>query len=123
MDTVKDSKETEKGRSGETGRKKKLEKTFPRFALSIKAQLIAGITVVAVGAVALIGVLSIKMLEWNALYRKGKEAEVVGIFIQTLVNSGQGIAESNLKGFVAGMIENSLIRNVRIMEEKGKAIF
>jgi len=89
----------------------------------IRAQLIAGIMVVTVGAVALIGVLSIKMLEWNALYRKGKEAEVVGIFIQTLVNSGQGIAESNLKGFVAGMTENSLIKNVTIIDEKGKAIF
>jgi len=117
MDTLKDSKEKEKERNGETGM------FVPRFTFGIRAQLIAGIMVVTVGAVALIGVLSIKMLEWNALYRKGKEAEVVGIFIQTLVNSGQGIAESNLKGFVAGMTENSLIKNVTIIDEKGKAIF
>ena len=125
MDTLKDSKEKEKERNGETGMfvRRFSHSPIPRFTFGIRAQLIAGIMVVTVGAVALIGVLSIKMLEWNALYRKGKEAEVVGIFIQTLVNSGQGIAESNLKGFVAGMTENSLIKNVTIIDEKGKAIF
>jgi len=125
MDTLKDSKEKEKERNGETEMfvRRFSHSPIPRFTFGIRAQLIAGIMVVTVGAVALIGVLSIKMLEWNALYRKGKEAEVVGIFIQTLVNSGQGIAESNLKGFVAGMTENSLIKNVTIIDEKGKAIF
>src|SRR3990172_1756738 len=123
MDTMKTSQESEV-RSQEKSKMLRTPNPEPRTIFwGIKIKLIAGIMVVTVGAVALIGVLSIKMLEWNALYRKGKEAEVVGIFIQTLVNSGQGIAESNLKGFVAGMTENSLIKNVTIIDEKGKAIF
>ena len=123
MDTMKTSQESEV-RSQEKSKMLRTPNPEPRTIFwGIRAQLIAGIMVVTVGAVALIGVLSIKMLEWNALYRKGKEAEVVGIFIQTLVNSGQGIAESNLKGFVAGMTENGLIKNMAIIDEKGKAIF
>src|SRR3990172_2244444 len=125
MDTLKDSKEKEKERNGETEMfvRRFSHSPIPRFTFGIRAQLIAGIMVVTVGAVALIGVLSIKMLEWNALYRKGKEAEVIGMFIQVLVKNGQRIAESNLKGFVAGMTENGLIKNMAIIDEKGEAIF
>jgi signal transduction histidine kinase len=123
MDTMKTSQE-----SGVKGQEKsKIPQTpnpEPRTIFwGIRAQLIAGITVVTVGAIALLGVLSIKMLEWNALYRKGKEAEVIGMFIQVLVKNGQGITESNLKGFVAGMTENGLIKNMAIIDEKGEAIF
>ena len=123
MDTMKTSQESEV-RSQEKSKMLRTPNPEPRTIFwGIRAQLIAGIMVVTVGAVALIGVLSIKMLEWNALYRKGKEAEVIGMFIQVLVKNGQRIAESNLKGFVAGMTENGLIKNMAIIDEKGKAIF
>jgi len=89
----------------------------------IRAQLVAGIVLVTVGAIALIGFLSIKMLEWNALFRKAKEAEVILTFIQTLIQEGQDANMSGLKRFISKTAENGVINTLVIVDEKGKTIF
>lgn len=89
----------------------------------IRAQLVAGIVLVTVGAIALIGFLSIKMLEWNALHRKGKEAEVILTFIQALIQEGQDANMSGLKRFISKTAENGVINTLVIVDEKGKTIF
>ncbi len=89
----------------------------------IRAQLIIGITVVTVGAVALIGFWSIKKLKWCALHRKGKEAETIAAFIQTSIQEGKGIEGNTLKRFIAKVVENGVVKDMAIIDEKGRAIF
>lgn len=89
----------------------------------IRVQLIAGITIITVAAIALLGFLSIRMLEWNALYRKGKEAEVVALFIQAIAHDDKGLEGNSLKGFISKLSEKGVIKDMAIIDEKGRASF
>ena len=93
------------------------------FVLGIKAQLIIGIAVVTVGAIALIGFLSIKMLEWNALFRKGKEAEVIVTAIKTFIQEKEETETKRFRDFVASITEKGLIKGMTIMDGEGKVFF
>src|SRR3989338_2714140 len=98
----------------------KIKKTW-----GIRGQLIAGLTLATVAAIALLGFLSIKMLEWSALFRKAKEAEVIAAVVQTFVQDRQG-AEAKAKGlrdFVKNITEKGIIRDMSIADEKGKVFF
>ena len=90
---------------------------------SIRTQLIAGITVTTVTAIVLLGFLNIKMLEWNALLRKSKEAELIVKFIQTFIHDENEITENMIKGFIAKIAEKGLIKDIAILDAKGMAIF
>lgn len=90
---------------------------------SIRTQLIAGITVTTVTAIVLLGFLNIKMLEWNALLRKSKEAELAVKFIQTFVHDENEITENTIKGFIAKVVEKGLIKDIAILDAKGRVIF
>lgn len=89
----------------------------------IRVQLIAGITIITVAAIALLGFLSIRILEWNALYRKGKEAEVVTMFIQAAAHDDKGLEGNVLKGFISKLSEKGVIKDLAIIDEKGRASF
>jgi len=94
-------------------------------AWGIRGQLIAGLTLVTVAAIALLGFLSIKMLEWSALFRKAKEAEVIAAVVQTFVQDRQG-AETKTKGlrdFVKSIMEKGIIRDMSITDEKERVFF
>ena len=98
-----------------------LKSQIPKWG--IRTQLIVGITVVTVGAIALIGFLSIKMLEWNALFRKGKEAEVIVTAIKTFIQEKEGTETKRLRDFVASITEKGLIKGMTIMDGEGKVFF
>lgn len=89
----------------------------------IRVQLIAGITIITAAAIALLGLLSMRMLEWNSLYRKSKEAETIAAFIQTLVQDGKGFESHVLKGFVAKLSEKAVVKDMAIVDAKGNSIF
>lgn len=89
----------------------------------IRAQLIAGIIIVTVGAIALIGFLSIRMLEWNALYRKSKEAEVIVASIQAYIAEGRTSGATGLQKFVSALSEKAVIKDMAIVDDKGKVWF
>ncbi|MBI5874791.1 MAG: HAMP domain-containing protein, partial [Deltaproteobacteria bacterium] len=89
----------------------------------IRVQLIAGITIITVAAIALLGFLSIKILEWSALYRKGKEAEVIAMFIQAVAHDDKGFEGNSLKGFISKLSEKVVIKDLAIIDEKGRASF
>ena len=122
---VENSNETEKRRNGETGIYNHRFTRLPihPFVLGIKAQLIIGIAVVTVGAIALIGFLSIKMLEWNAIFRKGKEAEVIVTAIKTFIQEKEGTETKRFRDFVASITEKGLIKGMTIMDGEGKVFF
>ncbi len=98
----------------------------------IRGQLIAGITLVTVAAIALLGFLSIKMLEWSALFRKAKEAEVIAAVVQTFVQDmppieyigdRQGAEAKGFRDFVKSIMEKGIIRDMGITDEKGRVFF
>lgn len=96
----------------------------------IRGQLIAGLTLVTVAAIALLGFLSIKMLEWSALFRKTKEAEIIAAVVQTFVQerppaeSFKGRYETKgLADFVKGIVEKGIIKDMSIMDENGGIMF
>ncbi|MBI3752545.1 MAG: HAMP domain-containing protein [Deltaproteobacteria bacterium] len=89
----------------------------------IKTQLIAGIAIITVAAITLLGFLSIKMLEWNALYRKGKEAEVIAAAIHAYIGEGQAAEAAGLKKFVAALSEKGVIKDMAVVDDKGKIWF
>ena len=90
---------------------------------SIRTQLIAGITVTTVTAIVLLGFLNIKMLEWNALLRKSKEAELIVKFIQTFIHDENEITENMIKGFIAKIAEKGLMKDIVVLDGKGREIF
>ncbi|MEK6599860.1 MAG: hypothetical protein AABY52_05935, partial [Deltaproteobacteria bacterium] len=105
----------------------KIKKTW-----GIRGQLIAGLTLVTVAAIALLGFLSIKMLEWSVLFRKAKEAEVIAAVVQTFVQdrppieSVGGRYDAEAKGFrdfVKSIMGKGIIRDMSITDEKGKVFF
>src|SRR3989338_7652861 len=96
----------------------KIKKTW-----GIRVQLIAGITIITVAAIALLGFLSIKMMEWSALLRKAKEAEVIAAVVQTFVQDRQGAETKGFSDFVKSIMEKGIIRDMSIADEKGRAFF
>src|SRR3990167_3950912 len=73
--------------------------------------------------IVLLGFLNIKMLEWKALLRKSKEAELAVKFIQAFVHDENEITENTIKGFIAKVAEKGLIKDIAILDAKGMAIF
>ena len=96
----------------------KIKKTW-----GIRGQLIAGLTLATVAAIALLGFLSIKMLEWSALFRKAKEAEVIAAVVQTFVQDRQGAEAKGFRDFVKSIMEKGIIRDMSITDEKGRVFF
>src|SRR3989338_11697434 len=96
----------------------KIKKTW-----GIRGQLIAGLTLATVAAIALLGFLSIKMLEWSALFRKAKEAEGIAAVVQTFVQDRQGADAKGLREFVKSIMEKDIIRDMSITDEKGRGFF
>ena len=105
----------------------KIKKTW-----GIRGQLIAGLTLVTVAAIALLGFLSIKMLEWSALFRKAKEAEVIAAVVQTFVQDmppiesiggRQGVEAKGFRDFIKSIMEKGIIRDMSITDEKGRVFF
>lgn len=83
-----------------------------KFAIGIRSQLVAGIVVTTLAGIGLIGLLSIKIVEDNAVYWKVSEAESVVRFVRASARMPRSLREP------AVMIEyvNTALREARVYD-------
>lgn len=91
--------------------------------LGRRGRLIAGVMLTTIGAVILMGFLSVKMLEWSLLYRKGAEAEIIAASVQAIVRDGKGYETNAFKGFVARVVEKGVIQDLSVIDSSGRPSF
>lgn len=94
------------------------------FKVGIRLYLASGIVILTISAIAFIGLFTLKLIEDNAVYRKVKEAELIGRFLQVaaerdVAGNKTGIVDKTLR---AAHVFSAIVvdRNGKVLLEKGK---
>lgn len=94
------------------------------FKVGIRPYLASGIVVLTITAIGFIGLFSLKIVETNAIYRKIKEAELVGRMLQVAaerdrVGKSYGMVDKTLR---AAHVYSAVVvdRSGKVLLEKGK---
>ena len=82
-----------------------------QYSIGIRPYLASGIVILTISAIGFIGIFTLKFVETNAVYRKIKEAEVVGRFIQSISEKSSAKDRRVLfeKAFQSGDIHDATV--------------
>jgi hypothetical protein len=78
----------------------------------IRAQVITSMVIIMVAAIGFIGVLSLKIIERNAIYRKAREAELLTGFMRHKYGEGNEAFERYIRSSIrSGLISDAIVLN------------
>ncbi len=90
-------------------------------ALGIRGRLIAGIAVTTLAGIGLVGIISIKMIESNALYLKARQAGVIVKFVRSAVRTSDNDPMQAIRS-VSLAFKDLNIRDYELKDSAGRAL-